>query len=244
MLLYSDSSSEFTRLRALGEKDPRLAEYTRALVTLHDENADLAERHALARGMLERLVEEYRDDAIGMASLYYLARIAQVHPVEEDLQKAKLLYLELFENHSDRFFGQLAFLKYAMIEIYDDSVTGSTAATRIRAIEDHEDRITLRDMKRNYHRILGEAYAALEIDDGKAYEHLKAAYEIGIPLVSLRVDVLSKLAPLAEQFGEMETALQAYDELAGIASQDQRQEGFREKANQLRRQLNREAATN
>ncbi len=240
MLLYSESSADFTRLRLLGQKNARLVTYSRALEILHEETASNGDAEASlreAQGLFARLVVEGGDDPVSLASRYYLARIAQSNPVELDLREAKKLYLELFEAHPDRFFGQMAFIKYATIEIYDEPEGGAPAGQRLAALEELAAAVTYPDMKRNLHRIMGEGYRALGLDPRRAYEHLVAASEQGQPVESIRRETLESLADVAEQIGETRRALQAYDELLLLDARGPNAERYRAEARRLRGQL-------
>lgn len=71
-----------------------------------------------------------------------------------------------------------------------------------------------------------------------ASEHLKEAHALGIPVTSIRVEVLEYLAALGEEIGELEHALLAYDELALIAPKHERSKEFTASAHRLRLELN------
>lgn len=243
MLIYSESATEFNRLRSLGSKNPRLAQYARALDVLHgQEDADGEEPYRLAQDLFSELIAENDSDAIGLASLYYLARIQQSNPVEQDISEAKRLYRDLYEAWPDRFFGQMAFVKYATLEIYDDDGTGDGALARLQALEPMLPRITIPELRRNLHRIVGEAYHGFGIEPQRAFEHLERAYRMGLPIESIRVEALVKIAELAEQLGQLERALAAYDELILLAPRHPEADSFEAKARRLRSRLNRAAA--
>ncbi len=240
MLLYSESSSDFTRLRMLGQKNPRLAAYTRALEILHGarQTEDELAPYLEAQNQFRLLVAEIDDDPVGLASHYYLARIAQSNPVELDLQAAKQLYLDLFEAHPDHFFGQMAFIKFATIEIYDEPEGHQrSAAQRLAAIEKQVPAITFPDMARNLRRILGEGYHALGVDPRKAFEHLDAACAMGQPVASIRAETLESLAEVAQAIGETERALRAYEELQLLDPRGPNATRYADEARRLRAEL-------
>lgn len=234
MLLYSPSSLEFSRVRQLGNYNSRLVSYTRALDLLHKKGEAQRAQYEQAQGMFSTLVEELDGDAVALASRYYLARIMQSHPMEQDLQTAKGLYFNLFNQHPDRFFGQMAFLKYATIEIYDDSVEGDvTNLKRIQSLEKYVDSITVDSMRRNFHRVMGDGYLSFNLDAASAYRHLNAAYDLGLNVDLIRVDVLINIGELGEQLGEPKRALAAYEELVELAPKHERHEEFVAKVESL-----------
>ena len=245
MLVYSESEAEFTRLRTLGRSNERLARYTRALEILHGQRAASEteeEPYLMAQSLFSSLVEANDEDAIGLASQYYLARIAQSNPIEKDMSTAKRLYFDLYEARKDRFFGQMAFIKYATLEIYDEEGSEPDMLTRIQKLEPHAESLTIPDLRRNFHRVLGEAYARFDLDPKQAFKHLDTAYQMGLPVESIKAEVLARIATLGEAIGERERALQAYNELLLIDPFHEDAAEFAERAEALRRQLNRPAA--
>lgn len=243
MLIYSESSPEFARLRSIGRENKRLALYTRALEILHGRvEADGEEPHVAAQRYLNMLVADDDSDAISLASRYYLARIALTSPARQDVEAAKQLYYDLYKAHSDRFFGQMALVKYATLEIYDDDGSGTEVFERIQKLEPLAARVTVPELRRNFHQILGEAYASFQLDSRMAYHHLEKAYEMGIPVPSIRVDVLVRLAELGDELGQLEQSLRAYDELLLLAPRHERAGEFSQRARELRDQLNSSAS--
>ncbi|MDQ8203925.1 hypothetical protein [Pelagicoccus sp. SDUM812003] len=239
MLIYSDSSAEFTRLRTFGRSNKRLGAYTEALDVLHGkiELEGGEEPYRYAQSLFRSLVAENDSDAIGLASLYYLARIAQSNPIEQDMTVAKQLYYDLYLPNKDRFFGQMAFIKYATMEIYDEQGEEPDVARRLSELERMAASLSLPEIRRNFHRIAGEAYVHFDLDARAAFEHLETAYEMGLPVESIRIEVLELLAELGEQVGEPRRALQAYNELLLIDPRHERAEHFRSRARELRRTL-------
>lgn len=239
MLVYSGTSTEFNRLRSLGKNNQRLALYTRALDILHEKvEVDEDEKpYEVAQGIFRIIISDNDEDAIGLASAYYLARIVQSNPYEQDIEEAKKLYWEIYERWPERFFAQMAVVKYATLHIYGDDSSSDDVYERIQELEPIIGKITIPELRQNMHRIVGEAYARFELDSTVAFEHLKEAHALGIPVASIRVEVLEYLAALGEEIGELERALQAYDELALIAPKHERTEEFSANAHRLRVQL-------
>ncbi len=235
LLIYSESSPEFNRVRMLGREDPRLSRYITALEILHgQQEAEEGPPYLAAQRLLRGLIEAEPNDAIGLAAMYYLARIEQSNPVEQDIASAKALYRKLYDSHRDRFFGQMALLKYAALEIYNDDGVEAGVLERIQKLEALAEDMSVPHLRCNFHRLLGEAYVAFELDPKRAYDHLQAAYELGLPVESMRVDVVLHLARLCEQLGDGEKALAHYDELILLAPQHESIDEFRAKAAELR----------
>ncbi|MDQ8198132.1 hypothetical protein QEH56_08240 [Pelagicoccus enzymogenes] len=239
MLVYSDRSTEFNRLRSIGKENKRLSLYTTALDTLHGKvPVEEGEKpYQVAQRIFRLIIADNDSDAIGLASAYYNARITQSNPYEQDIAEAKKLYWKLYERWPQRFFGQMAFVKYATLHIYDDDGSGDGVWQRIQNLEPIVSDISIPELRQNVHRIMGEAYFGFELDSQLAYEHMVEAYRLGIPVGSIRIEVLERIASLGEEIGEYERALLAYDELVRSAPRHERFVEFVEAAQRLRKQV-------
>lgn len=238
LLVYSESSGDFNRLRSFGSVNQRLSLYTQAHDILHGQVEVEEGHHAYqdARRLFRMLVADRDDDAIGLASAYYLARIAQSNPFEKDISEAKQLYWDLYDAWPDRFFGQMAFAKYVTLEVYDDTSMFS-AEERIQKLEPIVPSISLPNIRQSVHRILGESYLRFELDPEPAYKHFQSAYDIGVPVESMRVQVLERIAELGSQLGMTERALRAYEEILLIDPYNEHAEAYRKEASRLRTKL-------
>ncbi|MBK1877392.1 hypothetical protein [Pelagicoccus mobilis] len=239
MLIYHGRSTEFNRLRSLGKDNKRLALYTTALDTLNGktEVEEDEEPYRVAQRIFNMIIADNNSDAIGLASAYYLARIKQSNPYERDIAEAKMLYWNLYDRWPERFFGQMAFVKYVTLHIYDDDGSGEDVQDRIQSVEPLIEDMTIPELRQNVHRIVGEAYASFELDSELAYEHLLEAYRLGIKVDSIKVEVLERIAGLGEELGKQERALKAYDELIMIAPFHENAKAFSEAAARLRVEL-------
>lgn len=238
MLIYHGNSTEFNRLRSLGKNNQRLALYTTALDTLNGktEVEDGEEPYKVAQRIFRIIINDNDADAIALASEYYLARIMQSNPYERDISQAKTLYWELYDKWPERFFGQMALVKYVTLHVYDD-VGDQDAQERIESVEPLIQDMSLPELKQNAHRILGEAYWTFDLDSTLAYEHFLEAYRIGIKIESIRIEVLERIARIGAEIGENERALKAYDELLMIAPAHPKRKEFRVGADRLRELL-------
>ncbi len=220
LLLYNAGSPEINDLRGRSARNERLKSYAAALGLLFNE--PLRESNALiARSTFDTLFEANPRDDIGRASAYYLAQINHRHLDQPDLEAAREAYRALFEAQPGYFFGELAFLKYLLLELYADD-SAETPVERIERLEKMGERLYIPDMRRSYHRTLGEAYRGFEISDEKAFDHLKAAYEIESSVPETQTDLLWSLAELAEQLGHRQVAINALEDFLRTATWDDR----------------------
>lgn len=236
MLVYSGRSTEFNRLRSLGKDNQRLSLYTIALDTLHGKIPVKKDEkpYLVAQRIFGTILADNDRDAIGLASAYYMARIKQSNPFEQDIAEAKKLYWNLYDKWPKRFFGQMAFVKYATLHIYDDDGSGDEVLKRIQNLEPIVSDISIPELRQNVHRIMGEAYVSFELDSEMAYEHFLEAYRLGIPVDSIRIEVLERIGKLGEELGKNERALLAFDELLRSAPRHAKRAEFSKSAERLR----------
>ncbi len=222
LLLYNAGSPEINDLRARSTGNERLRAYAKALGQLHSK--PLSELNALlARDTFDALFEANPNDSVGLASAYYLARINQKHLEEPDLEAARSAYRYIFETYPKRFFGELAFLKYLLIELYEIE-SGEDLVGRIEEMERLGRRLTIPDMIRGFHRTVGDAYLGYELSREKAYTHLKAAYEIDSSVPETQLELMLTVAELAESMWDTEVAISALQDFLKAARLDDRRE--------------------
>ena len=220
LLLYNSGSPGINDLRARSTGNERLKLYARALGQLHVQ--PMREENALlAKETFEILFESNPNDQVGIASAYYLTRINHKHLDEPDLEVARSAYRYIFESYPSRFFGELAFLKYLLIELHNEESTQSVS-NRIASLEMLGDQLTIPDMIRGYHRAVGDAYLGYELSKKKAYEHLKVAYKIRASVPETQVELMLSVAELAEFFGEIDVAIAALQDFLNVANGDDR----------------------
>ena len=222
LLLYNSGSPEVNDLRARSTGNTRLGGYAKALEILFQEPKD--EANVLrAKKLFDQLFEINGNDDVGRASAYYLARISHKHLDEPDLESARLGYRYLFETYPGKFFGELAFLKFILVEMYERD-SEESIEDRLEALEERGKRLAIPEMRRGFHRSMGEAYRVFELSNSKAYEHLKAAYEIEAPVPETQVELMLSVAELAESMGDVNVAISALEDFLRTAKWDDRRE--------------------
>jgi len=222
LLLYNAGSPEINDLRARSTGNERLRAYAKALGQLHVvPREELNVR--LAKETFDALYSSNPNDQVGLASAYYLARINQKHLDEPDLEAARSAYLYIFETYPGRFFGELAFLKYLLIELYETD-SEVDISLRIASLEAMGERLTIPNMRRGFHRTIGDAYLGYELSREKAYSHLKAAYELDSSVPETQLELMLTVAELAESLGDTKVAIKALQDFLKSARKDERRE--------------------
>lgn len=235
LLLYSSGSPEINDLRARSTGNERLRRYAKALGVLFREPSR-EENALLAKTTFDALSEANGRDDVGLASAYYLARISHRHLDRPDLVSASAAYRKLFESYPRSFFGELAFLKYLLLELYS-SEGSESPSERLAHLEAQGNRLIIPDMRRGFHRSIGEAYRYYELSETTAYEHLKAAYDIGSSVPETQIDLMLTVAELAESRGELGVAIAALQKFLTVARRDDRRNDVAERMSNLKRQL-------
>ncbi|MCH6257086.1 hypothetical protein MLD52_11045 [Puniceicoccaceae bacterium K14] len=209
LLVYNKGAVEMNLLRAESQNNDRLRDYVEALSKMYQEPRD-DDSIELSQKEFRKLIEADGEDQIAIASKFYGALILQDFLPKSDLENAKTEFRELFDSHQNRFFGQMALLKWVVIVLNHDEER--QMFSRIAMAEGYEDRLTNPDIRRSYHKVLGEVYRTSGLSNFKAFEHLKKAYEIGFTIPQTQSDLVFSLGKLAEELNEKSDALAYYRE--------------------------------
>ncbi len=211
LLLYSKASMEMNRLRAEGLNNKRLLAYIDAMEFMHHELGD-SDSIAESRGILRALIEADPRDDVGVASAYYDIRITQLLQPNPDPAKAVEDFKVLYAAHPAHFFGQLALLKATLLELAEIEFAGASTLSELARLEGKQEQLTISDLRRSYHKSMGETYLRGTGLDAKAFEHLKAAYDIGFSIDGIQADLCFDLGRLAERMGNVSYAIRRYQE--------------------------------
>jgi len=236
LLLYNEAYTELQQLEAVGAGDRRLRAYASALMLLHSDSGG-PESLEKARSRLESLVAAEPDDDVGVAAQYYLNRLLHRRLDPPQTEAARAGYLALFRAYPNRFFGQLALHKYALLELYRDDEPKEGPAERVRALEALGERLAIPDIRRNFHRSLAEAHYHFNFSEREALEHLKEAYEVGFGRSPSGADAMVRLAETAERLGQLQFALSVCEDFLETFPNDPRADSVRERASSLERRL-------
>jgi hypothetical protein len=191
--------------------------------------SNLTQSEALLRALR---AAEPADDS-GIAALYYLARIAQLHISTPDLVSAKKHYATLIEQHGDHHFGQLARLKLAMLTIYapDDE---APAEVRLSQAETIGAPLVDAHVKCDFHLLLAAAHFRFSPSWEPALTHLLAAEATGqLVRDSARASTFVQVAECGRVLGQPELASVYYQKFLEQFPRDQRAAEIRRRLAQL-----------
>lgn len=206
----AESQLQFAKAREIFDSagQSRQATLGKALALLNIQPKTRGNVNASA-GMLEKLLSENPDDAIGIAAAYWLGRVDQLHRYEPDPGRAADRFERLFDRHRQSYLGQMALVKAALIRLYDPADRSDRGemidrwAARGRAL-------THADAVRDFHLLLADAAGRFDLPPEVALEHLQAVDAVGVRSRKTRSDLLVRIAEYARRAGQAELAIASY----------------------------------
>lgn len=225
-LRFADAQAALSSPAATATDDQAVAalrarDYARALALL---NAPPKTREKIQRAeniLASLAAAPHPADDLHLAAAYYLARIRHIHAFEPQPAEAAQRYERLAAEHPGSWWGQLAWLKRAIMRIYED---GSPAEGRAAALALGPEVQNLTDptLRTCAHLTIGNALLRLGGPRLEAYRHLRAAAEAGIAMPEFRADTAIQVADLALEFGEPSVAIRFYRQFLTVFPRDGR----------------------
>lgn len=206
-LLVSEALADFETVPLDSDSEQREATFGTAMMLLNIQPKTEGNIQRSA-DLFTEVASSGNDDLSAMAG-YYLARIEQVHRYEPDLAKARERFTELIEAHPAHPLAQVAVVRRALIDIYDQSSL-EEKRTRLAALEAQAETLSFPPARRDLHFVVADGYAYVLRDNERALANLVAADEVGIARAKSRADVWVRIAELARKTGETELARKYY----------------------------------
>lgn len=220
-LFFNEAERAFREPATRADAAGREARFGRAVMLLGVQpktGANLAE----SRALFSALRTEKSDDETGIAALYYLARLAQLHEAKPNLAEARARFRELAQKHAAHFFGQLAGLKLAVLALYDSDSAASPAA-RLAEAEAWGKGITIPSIAGDFHWLMAEGILRFSTDHAPAIEHLLVMERIGSAVRDqTRSNLFVTLGELARVSGRRELAARSYRQFLEAFPRDAR----------------------
>jgi len=158
------------------------------------------------REVAERLGELARgDDEIAQASAYLTGRLYQAHFFTPDYGRAAQEYARLAEQHPLSYWAQLGLVKLALLKLYLLPEPAEPAA-RVAAAEALLPRLTIPDLRRDAHIVIGRASLFHAQPMAGVLAHLVEADRIGGLTGLKRVELQLQIAELSRREGRWEQA--------------------------------------
>ncbi len=188
----------------------------------------------LAAALFQSIRKSQPDDDLGIASLYFLARIEQYQRLPPDMPQAEKYYRELVARYPHHFWGEQAAIRLALLEIYQ----APTRAEQISILADYDklgDQFVDPNCRRDLFNALGRSYLNLRLSPERALEDLLKTQETGFSLAVDRADAYVRIGELARTLGRNNVAITYYKKLATEFPFDFRVYTIKQRLDQLQR---------
>jgi len=144
-------------------------------------------------------------DEIAAASAYLIGRLYQAHFFAPDYARAAQQYERLAEKSPGSYWAQLGLVKLALLKLYQLPEPAEPAA-RIAAAEALLARLTIPDLQRDAHIVIGRAVLFHEQPVDSALSHLLEADRIGGLAILKRGELQIQIGELSRREGRWEQA--------------------------------------
>lgn len=232
MLLVQDAYAKFTAAHGRKDGDSREIDYGLAvsLLNLQPKTSSNIDR---AAQLFTQITAANPDDELGIASLYFLARLEQVHRSTPDVPKALALYGHLVDRHPEHLLAQLAVTKIAILKLYN-SPLNSNKRKALAEIEKLAPLLKDPLARANFDYIVGTACIRFKLGDQKAMDYLIEADRIGIPVEILASHALVRIGNLATRLGQRDVAIAYFERFVQEFPRDIRNFTVRQKLVELK----------
>lgn len=157
-------------------------------------------------------------DAWNVYARYLLGRIAEVHSNPSDLPGAAAHYEWVFTHHPDSEWGQLALVKFAIVQL-QAPVAADETARRYHQLVGLEPRLVEPSARRDFHLVLAAACFQHPFGRDAALRHLLAAEAAGVKQPIRAATVLIQIAELSRELGHLPQARAYYERFLSEAGE-------------------------
>ncbi len=209
MLLVQESYTKFTTAQEVKGGGAREIEYGIGVNLLNLQPKTVRNINR-AEAIFTRLIASNPNDEVGIASLYYLARLEQIHRNDPNVPKALQLYAQLIAEHPDHFYAQSAIAKVAILKL---CATPTTADKRqaLAEVEKLAHLLNEPAARCNFNLVVSTACIQYNLGDEKALRYLIEADTIGIPIQFSEANVLIRIGNLALRLGKRDIAITYFE---------------------------------
>ncbi|MDR1191665.1 MAG: hypothetical protein LBK60_08415 [Verrucomicrobiales bacterium] len=212
--------------------EDRAAQYAKAVTILNLPTKTQSNINDAAN-ILTALVTADADDEVGVCAQYFLGRIAQAHNLDgANFPKARELFRKLYRAHPGHSLAQLGYVQWVLMELYDKQSADPLAA-RLRRLEAEQPALADREVWKNYHLVMGQAYMTGDVSKPRALEHYLLADQVGMIRWRGRSDFYAVIASLARETGRREVAVEYCRKFLRDYPRDQRSHIIRQFLNEL-----------
>jgi tetratricopeptide (TPR) repeat protein len=185
-----------------------------------------------AESILRLLADAQPDSDLGIASRYYLARIAQIHRQRPDPSIAHEILQALVSDHPKHPIAQQALVKLALLDLY----TAMPAAEHRALLDTYANQVvTLSDAvsKRDLHLLLADTAQRFGYPPQLALHHLVAAEALGLARRVEQANTWIRIGLLAADLDQPELARRFFERFLATFNRDNRRLMIQERLSSL-----------
>lgn len=160
--------------------------------------------------ILEDLAENAHSSEIAASSLYYLARILEMHAAERDPLAAAEIYRRLLETHRGHPLAEHGAVNLAQIQLWVVA-EGRPDAEQVRALEGLLDQVDRPSSRATLHMVLGDAWLRTGSGEAEAFSHYSSVLEWDQLPVITRGDMLCLVGNLGKQLKHYDRSIAAFE---------------------------------
>ena len=176
-----------------------------------------------AKSLFSGVADSVPDGELGIASRYFMGRIAHIHQSPFDWAEARQHYESIIDRHPEHFFAQAAVSKIVLITLYE-ATSKQEKKGRYDQLEAYESMLTLPVAKKHFHFLMGEAALRYGYSIERALHHFLTAEQNHIIQVRKSSDVTFRIAELARALGKRDLAIEYYRKLLRNFFRDSRRQ--------------------
>ncbi|MES2308433.1 MAG: hypothetical protein V4507_06190 [Verrucomicrobiota bacterium] len=197
LFLFSDAYQKLTETKTL---PVRQGAYAKAILLLNLQPKTESNVQQAAE-ILRHLITEKKDDEVGIASKYFLGRIAQIHQETPDPVLAEKIYRELIQEFPQSPLVEQVVIKLTLIRLYSN-LTPLEIPKRLAEVEELGGLVKTPAAQVCYHLLLSDYIIRLGGNKETALAHLMAAEHAGIRRSTSRGDTYVRIGMLARELGK------------------------------------------
>jgi hypothetical protein len=177
-LNFSEAGRAF-RHQLEQDNEPRTARLGLALVQLQAQPRKAETVEAVLQS-LDELVATEPADRVGITAAFLAARVVQRHREPSTPEEAAVRFRALAEAFPTHPLGQLAWVRWALMVLYDDALTDASLEERLARVEQEGRALTEPVARRDFHLLLAMVYPHLAPSDEATLRHLLGADATGL----------------------------------------------------------------
>jgi tetratricopeptide (TPR) repeat protein len=230
-LLVNDANRSFNKIKNAEGEEKRVVLYGRA-ITLINVQPKTSTNIDKAKALFNEVIAGSETDDLSVASLFALARIAQIYQLRPDDEEAILLYTDLIKRHPNHTLAQKAYAKRAVLRAYSLKKEPDLE-NRFQLIVKEAPLVIEPTARRDYMSLLANLAINLEKPPGLILDFLIQVEATGMLSERGLGDLYVRLGEFARAAGKKDIAIHYYNVFLNTSIRDMRRLIVRERLEEL-----------